>query len=82
MTKNDLRWQSIQTCDTQAAGTFVYGNKADGLYHSPLCRRRPTDRDDVQFFDTPDEARKHGFKACHACSPDRADWLVGASRWM
>lgn len=81
MSDNDLRWHAIESCDVKSAGTFVYGWKSDGRYHSPICRNRPH-RDDVEFFETLDEARQQGFTACDDCYPDQAGWLVGASRWM
>lgn len=82
MSKDDLRWQAIEVCDERAAGTFVYGRGTDGFYHSPICRTRPPSRAGIQFFDTPETAREHGFKACSECYPDQAGWLVGACRWM
>lgn len=82
MRNNDLRWKAIEVCDVRAAGTFVYACGADSLYHSPICRLRPTDRAGIQFFDTPEKARENGFTACLECYPDQAGWLVGASRWM
>lgn len=80
--KNDLRWQAVESCDVRAAGRFVYGRKADGLYHSPICRQRPVQREGIAFFDTSDAAREQGFKPCGECYPDQAEWLVGACRWM
>lgn len=81
MSLDDQRWRAIEFWDVKAVGTFVYGRDSDRIYHSLLCRSRPH-RDGLRFFDTPDAARQDGYKACEACYPDQAEWLVGASRWM
>ncbi|MFA5539594.1 MAG: Ada metal-binding domain-containing protein [Gemmobacter sp.] len=78
----DLRWQAVENCDVRAAGCFVFGRHATGVYCSPLCRIRPVRRGDVTFFDTPEAAREAGFQSCGECYPDQAGWLAGASRWM
>ncbi|WP_158617385.1 Ada metal-binding domain-containing protein [Falsigemmobacter faecalis] len=82
MSNENSRWLAIETCDGKAAGTFVYGRDSDKIYHSPICRTRPTNCDDLKFFDTPDGARQQGFRVCDDCYPDQAGWLVGASRWV
>lgn len=82
MTDDDQRWRAVEIGDTRSAGTFLYGREADGLYHSPVCRNRPDNRDGIRFFDTPGTARHQGFKACRDCHHDQAEWLTGAGRWM
>ena len=82
MNNEAARWHAIKTCDVKAAGTFIYGRDSDRIYHSPICRNRPANRDDLKFFDTPGAARKQGFRACDDCYPDQTGWLIGASRWM
>lgn len=72
--KDGLRWQAIESCDVRAAGRFVYGREADGLYHSPICSLRPAQRTGILFFDTPKAAQAQGFEACSECYPDQAGW--------
>lgn len=81
MSINDQRWKAIKISDVKAAGAFVYGRESDQIYHSPICRNRPSP-DEIRFFDTPEAARQQGIKACNDCYPDQAVWLVGVSRWM
>lgn len=63
MNNDDLRWRAVEIGDVRAAGTFVHGRDSDGIYHLPICCRRPS-RDEIGFFDTPVAARrlKHGRK--------------------
>jgi len=79
---DECRWNAIQRCDVRAAGTFVYGRVSEGSYHSPICRQRPGDREEVVFFDTAEAASEAGLTPCSQCYPDQAGWLVAASGWM
>lgn len=75
------RWQAVESCDFRAAGTFVFARKYEGVYCSPICGKRPVNENDVEFFDSPETARRHGYTPCPACHPDQAGWLVGAALW-
>ena len=72
---DECRWNAIQRCDVRAAGTFVYGRVSEGSYHSPICRQRPGDREEVVFFDTAEAASEAGLTPCSQCYPDQAGWL-------
>ena len=65
-----LRWQAVAARDGNAVGTFVYGVHSTGIYCTPACSARPSRRAGVSFFDTPEQARLHGFRACRRCDPD------------
>jgi len=69
----DPRWQPLAARDAGADGTFVYGVTSTGIYCRPSCPSRRPLADRVRFFDTNDEARQAGFRACKRCRPD----LVG-----
>lgn len=81
MDRDDLRWQAIVNCDVRAAGTFVYGRSAGGLY-PPLCRSRSAGQAGIVSFDTPTAAQAQSYRACGECHPDQVGWLVEASCWM
>jgi AraC family transcriptional regulator of adaptative response/methylated-DNA-[protein]-cysteine methyltransferase len=66
----DVRWRALAARDSQADGSFVYGVTSTGVYCRPSCpSRRPT-ADRVRFFDSPLDARRHGFRPCKRCRPD------------
>jgi AraC family transcriptional regulator, regulatory protein of adaptative response / methylated-DNA-[protein]-cysteine methyltransferase len=70
MTGLDLRWKALASRDAAADGTFVYAVSSTGIYCRPSCPSRRPRADRVRFFDTPDEARHAGFRACKRCQPD------------
>lgn len=72
----DMRWKALASRDGAADGTFVYGVTSTGVYCRPSCASRRPRADRVRFFDTPEEARRSGFRACKRCRPD----TVGVAR--
>ena len=66
----DLRWKALASRDGAADGTFVYGVTSTGVYCRPSCPSRRPRADRVRFFDTTNEARQAGFRACKRCRPD------------
>lgn len=66
----DLRWKALAGRDRAADGTFVYGVTSTGVYCRPSCPSRRPRADRVRFFDTTNEARQAGFRACKRCRPD------------
>lgn len=66
----DLRWKALAGRDPAADGTFVYGVTSTGVYCRPSCPSRRPRADRVRFFDTTNEARQAGFRACKRCRPD------------
>ena len=66
----DLRWKALAGRDPAADGTFVYAVTSTGVYCRPSCPSRRPRADRVRFFDTTNEARQAGFRACKRCRPD------------
>lgn len=66
----DLRWKALASRDHAADGTFVYGVTSTRVYCRPSCPSRRPRADRVKFFDTTNEARQAGFRACKRCRPD------------
>jgi len=66
----DMRWRALASRDVAADGTFVYGVTSTGIYCRPSCPSRRPRADRVRFFDTTNEARHAGFRACKRCRPD------------
>src|SRR5262245_10259423 len=65
----DSNWQAIVTRDRQADGRFVYAVRSTGIFCRPSCPSRKPSRDRVEFFDTPVDAERAGFRACRRCRP-------------
>lgn len=62
-------WQAIQQRDSRYDGQFVYGVRSTGIYCRPSCSSRQPLRDNVRFFDQPEQAEQSGFRACKRCQP-------------
>jgi AraC family transcriptional regulator of adaptative response/methylated-DNA-[protein]-cysteine methyltransferase len=67
MTDND-RWHLVLARDRRAG--FLFAVSSTGVYCRPSCPARRPKRENVQFFESADEARGAGFRACLRCRPD------------
>jgi len=65
---NTERWQAIANRDA-TVNTFVYAVLTTKIYCRPSCPARLARRANVQFYDTPSQAEKAGFRACKRCRP-------------
>lgn len=72
-------WNSVIARDRSADGAFVYAVASTGVYCRPSCPSRRPRRENVAFFDTTDEARRAGFRACKRCHPDET---VAVDPWI
>ena len=66
---DDARWAGLQAKDPRAEGRFLAAVKTTGVYCRPTCSARPLRRN-VEFFDTAEQARAAGYRACKRCKPD------------
>ena len=64
------RWEAVLGRDRGADGLFVYAVSSTGVYCRPSCPSRRPRRDRVAFFESPEDARRGGFRACLRCHPD------------
>jgi len=75
--QDDKRWELLSTRAMAGARTkrpqdsFIYAVRTTGVYCLPSCSSRLPKRENVQFFDTCEQARQAGFRACKRCQPDR-----------
>jgi AraC family transcriptional regulator of adaptative response/methylated-DNA-[protein]-cysteine methyltransferase len=67
-----VKWLAVQERDRQWDGKFVYAVTTTRVYCRPACPARAPKRQNVQFFDGPDAARRAGFRACRRCKPDQS----------
>jgi len=63
------RWEAVFHRMQQSDGEFLYGVITTGIYCRPVCSSRRPNRENVQFFDTPQKAEDAGFRPCKRCSP-------------
>ena len=70
LAQDDQRWLAVATRDAAADGHFVFAVRTTGIYCRPSCPARTAKRENVTFYASPAEARRHGFRACRRCKPD------------
>ncbi len=69
----ESRWQAVQRHIVNGCEPFVYAVVTTGVYCRPGCSSRRPRRENVRFFDTPEEAERAGFRACKRCRPGTMD---------
>ncbi|MFY8000385.1 MAG: bifunctional transcriptional activator/DNA repair enzyme AdaA [Candidatus Kapaibacteriota bacterium] len=70
-TSNDTLWKAILAKDRRYDGVFWFAVKTTGIYCRPSCASRTPLEKNVEYFISPEEAHKHGFRACKRCNPDQ-----------
>jgi AraC family transcriptional regulator of adaptative response/methylated-DNA-[protein]-cysteine methyltransferase len=70
--KSVERWQLVLERSPLADGQFVYAVKSTGVYCRPTCPSRRPREQQVEFFETADEAERAGYRSCRRCRPDAA----------
>ncbi len=75
-------WEAVLSRDSSFDDAFVYAVRSTGIYCRPTCPSRRPREAQVQFFNTPKDARAAGFNACRRCHPDkpRMDIVAAARR--
>jgi AraC family transcriptional regulator, regulatory protein of adaptative response / methylated-DNA-[protein]-cysteine methyltransferase len=68
----DGRWKAVVARDRRADGEFVYAVRSTAIYCRPSCPSRKPTRSRVEFFATPGDAEREGFRACKRCRPKDA----------
>jgi len=63
------RWKAWEERDPDAIGRFYIGVRSTGIYCRVGCPARGPKRENVLFFDTPEQAEAAGFRACKRCHP-------------
>ncbi len=69
---DERRWQAVLDRDRAADTGWVYGVRTTGVYCRPGCPSRRPNRANVGFYDSPEQARAAGLRACRRCRPDAA----------
>jgi AraC family transcriptional regulator of adaptative response/methylated-DNA-[protein]-cysteine methyltransferase len=63
------KWSMVLARDTKADGRFVYAVKSTGIFCRPTCPSRRPRRENVEFFNSPQQAQQAGYRACRRCTP-------------
>lgn len=66
---DDRAWQAVIARDKAFDGRFVTGVLSTGIYCRPSCSARHPRRENVRFFDGPEQAEAAGLRACLRCRP-------------
>lgn len=64
------KWEAISTRDETYDGVFWYGVKSTGIFCIPSCKSKHPHRENIEYFDSPQEALDAGYRACKRCRPD------------
>ena len=73
-------WAAVVSRDSGFDGRFVYAVRSTGVYCRPGCPSRRPRQSQAVFFDTSEEAREAGYRACRRCLPDELDADAGLAR--
>lgn len=80
------RWQLVLDRNPLADGQFVYGVRSTGIYCRPTCPSRRPRADQVEFFETPNDAERAGYRSCLRCKPEarrpRAQTVISACAYL
>jgi AraC family transcriptional regulator, regulatory protein of adaptative response / methylated-DNA-[protein]-cysteine methyltransferase len=63
------KWQQVMARDARQDGRFVFAVRTTGIYCRPSCPSRRPRRDSVEFFASPNDAERAGYRACLRCKP-------------
>jgi AraC family transcriptional regulator of adaptative response/methylated-DNA-[protein]-cysteine methyltransferase len=69
LTNQDERWQAVLDRDASEDGKFVYAVRTTGVFCRPSCPSRRARRENVAFYERPEQAEQAGFRACLRCRP-------------
>ncbi|MCU0117588.1 bifunctional DNA-binding transcriptional regulator/O6-methylguanine-DNA methyltransferase Ada [Pseudomonas sp. B2M1-30] len=71
--ENDPRWAAVVARDPQADGQFVYAVKTTGVYCRPSSLARLPKPQNVEFFDTAQDAEAAGYRPSKRASKDQSE---------
>jgi len=66
-------WRAVQQRDRSFDGRFVYAVRSTRIFCRPSCSSRRPTRSRVEFFESPADAERAGYRACKRCRPTSAE---------
>lgn len=70
-TEQDPRWSAVLARDPRADGQFVYAVKTTGIYCRPSSLARLPKPENVEFFDTEEQAQAAGYRPSKRAATDQ-----------
>jgi AraC family transcriptional regulator of adaptative response/methylated-DNA-[protein]-cysteine methyltransferase len=58
------KYQGIVRKDPQYEGVFITAVKTTGIFCRPVCTARKPKRENVEFYNSVQEAINHGYRPC------------------
>ncbi|CAI8713448.1 DNA-binding transcriptional dual regulator/DNA repair protein Ada [Pseudomonas sp. IT-196MI5] len=71
--ENDPRWAAVVARDPKADGQFVYAVKTTGIYCNPSSLARLPKPQNVEFFDSAEQARAAGYRPSKRATKDQSE---------
>jgi AraC family transcriptional regulator of adaptative response/methylated-DNA-[protein]-cysteine methyltransferase len=68
-TREQNFWQAVVDRDRTHDGRFVFAVSSTGVYCRPSCAAKRPRRENVTFYQTPEQAERAGYRACLRCRP-------------
>jgi len=65
-------WRAVQQRDRLFDGQFVYAVSSTRIFCRPSCSSRRPTKSRVEFFSSPADAERAGYRACKRCRPTSA----------
>lgn len=62
-------WRAVESRDRSFDGRFVYAVSSTRIFCRPSCSSRRPTKSKVEFFGTPSDAERAGYRACKRCRP-------------
>src|SRR3954470_7575208 len=66
-------WRAVQDRDRRFDGRFVYAVSSTRIFCRPSCSSRRPTKSRVEFFSSPADAERAGYRACKRCRPTSAE---------
>ena len=66
----DAAWAAFERRDRTWDGRVIGAVRTTGIYCKPSCPAKRPKRENVEFFESGDQARAAGFRPCLRCRPD------------
>lgn len=70
MSESYARRLDVKNRNIAADGCFVYAVKTTGIYCRPYCPAKNAKRENIEFFDSYQEAERAHYRACKRCKPN------------
>jgi len=63
------KYKAIIRKDPEYEGIFITAVKTTGIFCRPVCNAKKPRLENVEFFDSPEDAILHGYRPCKVCKP-------------